>query len=305
MLQQDTKVWTVRELMKVSIDLLQKKGFEETRLNVELLLAHALKCQRIQLYTNFDKPLTKEEIGQFRRLVERRLNREPLQYIVGAAGFMGLQFRVDQRVLIPRPETETLVEQVMLLCNNAPKGKSLSILEIGTGSGNIAVSLAKFVRHANVTSLDISPQALEVAELNAKVHEVEDKVQFRVLDVYEPVDQLLLKRFDIVVSNPPYGSQEEWEQFQLEIRKYEPRMATTDGRDGYEFFRRIVELAPYLLVEGGALAFEVGFGQADEVRTLMSKAGFFNIYVVPDLQHVPRVVIGSCRSATRNPGPVN
>ncbi|MEX2117570.1 MAG: peptide chain release factor N(5)-glutamine methyltransferase, partial [Bacteroidota bacterium] len=229
MLQQDTKVWTVKELMKVSIDLLQKKGFEETRLNVELLLAHALKCQRIQLYTSFDKPLSKEEINQFRRLVERRLNREPLQYIVGSAGFMGLQFRVDQRVLIPRPETETLVEQVMLLCNTAENAKSRSILEIGTGSGNIAIALAKFVRHAKVTSIDISPQAIEVAELNAKVHEVEAKVDFRVLDVFEPVDQLLLKRFDLVVSNPPYGSQEEWEQFQLEIKKYEPRMATTDG----------------------------------------------------------------------------
>lgn len=305
MLQQDTKVWTVRELMKVSIDLLQKKGFEETRLNVELLLAHALKCQRIQLYTGFDKPLTREEIGQFRRLVERRLNREPLQYIVGAAGFMGLQFRVDQRVLIPRPETETLVEQVMLLCNNEEKSGVRSILEIGTGSGNIAVSLAKFVRNAKVTSIDISPEAIEVAELNAKVHEVEEKVDFRVLDVFAPVDQLLLKRFDVVVSNPPYGSQDEWEQFQLEIRKYEPRMATTDGRDGFDFYRRITELAPYLLTDGGALAYEVGFGQADEVRRLMSEAGFLNIYVVPDLQHVPRVVIGSCRSMTRNPGPVN
>lgn len=305
MLQQETKVWTVRELMKVSIDLLQKKGFDEARLNVELLLAHTLKCQRIQLYTSFDKPLSKDEIRDFRRLFERRLNREPLQYIVGAAGFMGLQFRVDPRVLIPRPETETLVEQVMLLCNQASDGKAVSILEIGTGSGNIAIALAKYVRAVSITSIDASPEALEVAELNAKVHEVTGKVDFRVLDVFEPIDQLLLRRFDIVVSNPPYGSQEEWENFQLEIRKFEPRMATTDGRDGLEFFRRITELAPYLLSDGGTIAFEVGFGQADSVRRLMSAAGFFNIYVVPDLQQIPRVVIGSCRSATRNPGPVN
>jgi len=305
MLQQETKVWTIRELMKVSIDLLQKKGFDETRLNVELLLAHALRCQRIQLYTNFDKPLSREEIGQFRRLFERRLNREPLQYIIGSAGFMGLQFRVDQRVLIPRPETETLVEQVMLLCSNAPPEKTLSVLEIGTGSGNIAVSLAKFVRNIRITSIDISAQAMEVAELNAKVHEVSDRLDFRVLDVFEPVDQLLLKRFDLLVSNPPYGSQEEWEQFQQEIKKYEPRNATTDGRDGYEFFRRMSELAPYLLSDGGTVAFEVGFSQADRVRRLLSEAGFFNIYVVPDLQNIPRVVIGSTHSTTRNPGPVN
>lgn len=305
MLQQDTRIWTIRELMKVSIDLLQKKGFEEARLNVELLLAHALKCQRIQLYTGFDKPLTRHEMREFRALFERRLNREPLQYIIGSAGFMGLHFRVDPRVLIPRPETETLVEQTMLLCNAAPEGKPISILEIGTGSGNIAVALAKFVKNAFVVSIDVSPKAIEVAELNAKVHEVTDRVEFRVLDVYEPVDQILLKRFDIVVSNPPYTSADEWESLQLEVRKYEPRSATTDGRDGLEFFRRIIELGPYLVSDGGSLAFEVGFGQADHVRRMMSRSGFFNIYVVPDLQNVPRVVIGSCRSTTRNPGPVN
>jgi release factor glutamine methyltransferase len=304
MLQQETKIWTVRELMKVSIDLLQKKGFDEARLNVELLLAHALRCQRIQLYTGFDKPLSKDEMKEFRRLFERRLNREPLQYIIGSAGFMGLQFRVDPRVLIPRAETETLVEQVMILCN-AAQGKKLSILEIGTGSGNIAISLAKFVKHASVASIDCSPQAIEVAEINATVHQVSDRVEFRVLDAFEPVDQILLKRFDLVVSNPPYTSAEEWEHLQLEVRKYEPKTATTDGRDGLEFFRRIIELAPYLLVDGGSVAFEVGFGQSDQVRRMLGQSGFFNIYVVPDLQNIPRVVIGSCRSTTRNPGPVN
>lgn len=305
MLQQETRIWTIRELMKVSIDLLQKKGFDEARLNVELLLAHALKCQRIQLYTGFDKPLTKQEMREFRTLFERRLNREPLQYIVGSAGFMGLQFRVDPRVLIPRPETETLVEQTMLLCNALSGRSTISILEIGAGSGNIAVSLAKYVRQASVTSIDISPQAIEVAELNAKVHEVTDRVEFRVLDVYEPVDQILLRRFDLVVSNPPYASAEEWESLQLEVKKYEPRTATTDGRDGLDFFRRIIELAPYLLSDRGSVVFEVGYGQSDAVRRIMSDSGFFNIYVVPDLQNVPRVVIGSCHSTTRNPGPVN
>lgn len=305
MLQQETRIWTIRELMKVSIDLLQKKGFDEARLNVELLLAHALKCQRIQLYTGFDKPLTKQEMREFRTLFERRLNREPLQYIVGSAGFMGLQFRVDPRVLIPRPETETLVEQTMLLCNAIPERSKISILEIGAGSGNIAVSLAKYVKQASVTSIDISPQAVEVAELNAKVHDVTDRVEFRVLDVYEPVDQILLRRFDLVVSNPPYASADEWESLQLEVKKYEPRTATTDGRDGLDFFRRIIELAPYCLSDRGSVVFEVGYGQADAVRRMMSDSGFFNIYVVPDLQNVPRVVIGSCHSTTRNPGPVN
>lgn len=305
MLKQETKSWTVREMMKVSISLLEKKGFDEARLTVELLLAHALRCQRIQLYTNFDKPLTREEIGEFRKFLERRLNREPLQYLVGAAGFMGLQFRVDSRVLIPRHETETLVEQVMLLCNSVPEEKNLSILEIGSGSGNIAVSLAKYVKHAHVTGIDNAPESIEVAEFNAKVHEVEDRVSFRLLDVFEPIDQILLRRFDILVSNPPYVSREDWEQLQLEIRKYEPRTATTDGRDGYEFFRRIIEIAPYVLADSGYLALEVGHGQADTVMHMMAKAGFLNLFIVPDLQNTPRVVIGSSRSLMRNPGPVN
>lgn len=305
MLQQETRIWTIRELMKVSIDLLQKKAFDEARLNVELLLAHALKCQRIQLYTGFDKPLSKHEMREFRTLFERRLNREPLQYIVGSAGFMGLQFRVDPRVLIPRPETETLVEQTMLLCNALAGRSRITMLEVGTGSGNIAVSIAKYIKHAFVTSIDISSQAIEVAELNAKVHEVTDRVEFRVLDAYEPVDQILLRRFDLLVSNPPYTSAEEWESLPLEVKKYEPRTATTDGRDGLDFFRRIIELAPYCLSDRGSVVFEVGYGQADAVRRMMSDSGFFNIYVVPDLQNVPRVVIGSCHSTTRNPGPVN
>jgi len=305
MLQQDTKIWSVRDLMKVTIDLLQKKGFEEGRLNVELLLAHTLKCQRIQLYTNFDKPLTREEIKEFRGLLERRLNREPLQYIVGAAGFMGLQFRVDERVLIPRPETETLVEQVMLLCNRFPGTKSISILEIGTGSGNVAVSLAKYVHRAEITSIDNSKKALEVAELNAKVHEVADRINFQFLDVYEPVDQILLKRFDILVSNPPYVSNDDYQHLQLEVRKYEPRSATTDGKDGLEFHRRLLEVGPYLVSDGGAIALEVGFGQAETVKTMMNQSGMFDLSIVQDLQAIPRVVIGSCRALTRNPGPLN
>ncbi len=305
MLKQDTKTWTVKELMKVSISLLEKKGFDEARLTVELLLAHALKCQRIQLYTSFDKPLAREEIAEFRKFLERRLNREPLQYIVGAAGFMGLQFRVDQRVLIPRPETETLVEQVMLLCNAMQEEKPLSILEVGSGSGNIAVSLAKYVKRAQITGIDVSAESVEVAGFNAKIHEVEDRVSFRLLDIFEPIDQILLRRFDILVSNPPYISRDEWEELQLEIRKYEPRTAITDGRDGYELFRRIFEIAPYVLSDSGSVAVEVGHGQSETVKTMMLASGFFNPFVIPDLQNTPRVVIGSCHSLTRNPGPVN
>lgn len=305
MLKQQTRVWTIRELMKFAIDHLQRKGIDEARLNVELLLSHALKCQRIQLYTNVDKPLNKEELKAFRDLYERRLNREPVQYIIGSASFMGLQFSVDQRVLIPRPETETLVEQTMLVCNRMEESSPVSILEIGTGSGNIAVALAKFIKHAHITTIDVSDAALEVAGKNAERHGVLEKISFHHMDVFEPIDQLLLRRFNILVANPPYVSRDEWEALQPEVKQFEPRVATSDWKDGLEYFRRIVELAPFALSDGGTVLSEVGQGQADQVVALMTEAEFFDCSVEDDLQGVPRIVIGSCRSKTRNPGPVN
>lgn len=291
--------------MKFAINHLQKRGIDEARLNVELLLSHALNCQRIQLYANFDKPLTQDELRAFRTLYERRLNREPVQYIIGTASFMGLQFSVDPRVLIPRPETETLVEQVMLVCNSLPEGTPVSILELGTGSGNIAISLAKFVKNVHVTAIDVSDAALEVAQKNAERHGVLERISFHQMDVFEPVDQLLLRRFTLLAANPPYVSRDEWEALQPEVRQFEPRVATSDGNDGLEYFRRIIELAPYALSDAGTVLLEVGYGQSEQVLALMTEEGFFDCSIQEDLQGMPRVVIGSCRSQTRNPGPVN
>ncbi|MGB2869203.1 MAG: peptide chain release factor N(5)-glutamine methyltransferase [Bacteroidota bacterium] len=300
MIREKTRVWTVRELMKFAISHMHRRGFEDARLNVELLLAHALSCQRITLYTNFDKPVSKEEMKKFRSLYERRLNREPVQYITGSTSFMGLSFSVDPRVLIPRPETETLVEQVMLQCGSLEARKSISIVEIGTGSGNIAVALAKYVKNAAVTSIDNSSGALEVARQNASTHGVLEKITFEQMDTFEPVDQLLRKRFDILVSNPPYIPKDEWDQLQMEVRRFEPTGALTDGNDGFEFYRRILELAPYLLVDHGMVLLEVGDGQAEAVRQMMLTAGFSRCAVVTDLQNVPRIVTGACRSRSRN-----
>lgn len=305
MLREKTRVWTIRSLMKFAIDHLQRNGFDEARLNAELLLSHSLQCKRIELYTNFDKPLAPAELKAFRALYERRLNREPVQYITGSASFMGMPFKSDPRALIPRPETETLVEQVMLICKNSGAEQPLSILEVGTGSGNIAIALAKFVKQAKLWTIDVSEEALALARENAEVHGVTDRVSFERMDVFEPVDQLLLRRFDLVVSNPPYVSAGEWEELQLEVRKFEPRVAVSDWKDGYEFHRRLIELAPYLLRDQGYLAVEVGFGQAKAVSGIMTGAGFDRVEVVPDLQRVPRVVFGRTHSLTRNPGHMN
>lgn len=305
MLEEKTRVWTIRSLMKFAIDHLQRRGIDEARLNVELLLSHALQCQRIELYTNFDKPLSAEELKAFRSLYERRLNREPVQYIVGGASFMGMQFKVDSRVLIPRPETETLVEQAMLVCQKANPGQPLSIMEVGTGSGNIAIALAKFVKGAKLWTIDVSEEALALARENAEYHGVSDKIVFERMDAFEPVDQLLLRRFDLLVSNPPYVSAGEWEDLQQEVRRFEPRVAVSDWKDGLEFYRRLVELAPYLLRDQGTMVVEVGYGQAETVARMLSDARYVEVEIIPDLQHIPRVVMGKTRSIARNPRFVN
>ena len=292
MSEEKTRVWTVRELMKSAMDHLQRKGFEDARLTVELLLAHALDLQRIQLYLHFDKPLTQEELKQFRTLYERRLKREPLQYIIGSTSFMGLHFTVDSRVLIPRPETETLIEQVMLFCQRYPIDTPIQLLEIGTGSGNIAVSLAKYIKHAHITAIDISKEALIVAEENARIHSVGSQIQFSLVDVFDQTENLFRKRFDILVSNPPYVPRDEWEQLQAEVRDFEPSAAVTDGKDGFKFYHRFIGIIPDILKPGGGIMLEVGFNQAAKVARELKNSGIDQIQITNDLQGIPRVVSG-------------
>ncbi|MBN1396727.1 MAG: peptide chain release factor N(5)-glutamine methyltransferase [Bacteroidetes bacterium] len=289
---EQTRVWTIRELMKSAIEHLQGKGFEEARLNVELLLAHALDIQRIQLYSNFDKPLTPEELKQFRTLYERRLTREPVQYIIGSANFMGLHFTVDPRVLIPRPETETLIEQVMLACHQYAPDQLVRILEVGTGSGNISISIAKFVKNTRITAIDISLEALAVAKQNARLHSVESRINFSCADIFDLPDELMQSKFDLLVSNPPYVPKDEWEQLQKEVRDFEPSSALTDGNDGFKFYNHMADMSPVLLKPGGNIVFEVGLGQAETVINKLKKAGLVKVQVTNDLQGIPRVVSG-------------
>lgn len=291
-LQQVPQSWTIRDLMKFSIDYLQRHGFDEARLTVELLLSHALRCQRIELYTRFDQPLSKDELKDFRSLFERRLQHEPVQYIVGSAGFMGMQFQVDPRSLIPRPETETLVEQIMLVCGRRPEGTSVTILEVGAGSGNIAVSVAKLLRNSHVTSIDVDREALEVAKGNVSMHGVTERVVLRELSVFDSIVEAFSEKFDLLVSNPPYVSAQEWEQLAPEIRSHEPRTAVCDAGDGLAFYRRMAEIGRALLREKGWVLVEVGHEQSETVVGIFRKAGFENLSVAKDLQGIPRIVSG-------------
>jgi release factor glutamine methyltransferase len=288
-----TRIWTIRELMKSAIEHLQKQGMDDARLNVELLLAHALDLQRIQLYTNFDKPLTAEEVGRFRGLFERRLKREPVQYIIGSVNFMGMHFDVDPRVLIPRPETETLIEQIILFSRRYQENETIRMLEIGTGSGNIAIAAAKFVKNAQVQAIDISPDAIAVAKKNAHLHQVDSRIDFICADIFESLEQPFQTKYNLVVSNPPYVSNDEWENLQPEIKNFEPLVAVTDGKDGFKFYRRIIEIVPEYVEPGGGLILEVGIDQAEEVLRLLENAGLKQVQITPDMQGVPRVVSGT------------
>lgn len=295
MIMQRAKTWSVRGLMKFGIKYLQRSGIGEARLTVELLLAHVLKCPRIDLYSHGERTLSDSHLAAFKELLKRRLNREPLQYITGTSVFMGLPLRVDRRVLIPRPETETLVEQVMLTCGEMGGEAEVRILDVGTGSGNIAVSIAKFVPRVQIVGLDISEDALDIATINARVHEVTDKVQFRKTNILRPLDEDFPRDFHILVSNPPYCLQGDWNTLQPEVRRFEPKIALDGGEDGLNFYRRILRVAPTVVRPGGRVLFETGHDQSALVAGMMEECRLRDIQIVEDLQGIPRVVAGSLR----------
>jgi release factor glutamine methyltransferase len=289
----DQKVWTILEVISASRAHLESKGIQDARLNAELLLAHLLHCRRIDLYANFDKPLQEREREQYKALLKRRVAREPLQYIIGDAEFMGLTFKVDRRVLVPRPDTELLVEKAIELCRQYPEGtERIRILDIGTGCGNIAVSIAKFVGNTSVTAIDSSAEALDVAKENVDLHDLAGRVSLKRVDILQESMAETGDSFDLVVSNPPYISAKEFVHLSPEIRDYEPRMATCDEKDGLAFFRRISEVGTRLLRKGGALLFEVGFGQSESVRTILDKSGYASIEIFKDYNGIERVLKG-------------
>ena len=276
--------------MRVTIDHLQQRGLEEARLTVELLLAHVLRRPRIELYTGFELPVQPAELDAFRAVLLRRLRGEPLQYIVGTAHFMGLSFHVDPRVLIPRPETETLVEWLMMWAKDLGNERPLRVLDIGTGSGNIAVAAAKFVKHLHAVGVDMNSASLEVARANAAKHDVTDRVEFLEWNMFDEPPHWLRSQFDAVVSNPPYIPLVEWETLEPHVRNHEPQRALTDGGDGFGCLQRIIALTPLLLRVEGPVALEVGYDQARKMLEVCEAAGGREGAAHPDLQRVPRVV---------------
>ena len=259
------------------------KGVENPRLEAEWMLCEALALDRVGLYLNFDKPLSPAELALYRGMVARRGRREPLQYILGSPEFMGLDFQVSQAVLIPRHDTEVLVTEGVK--RGAGAG---SILEIGSGSGCVAIALAKALPDVEICSVDISGEALAVARDNALRNEV--TVQFSEGSLYEPFAG---RRFDMILSNPPYIPWAELATLQQEVRGFEPIGALDGGADGLDFYRRITQGAAEHLTEGGWLLFEVGLGQAPEVLGLLAAAGLSaDCFTQTDPAGIERVVGG-------------
>ena len=258
------------------------------RLDVETLLQKVLNVDRLYILLNLDKSLSKEEENLFNKFIEERLNNRPIAYIVGNREFMGLDFYVQEGVLIPRPDTEVLVEEVIEIAKNK---EDINILDIGTGSGAITVSLAKYLENAKITSVDISEIALEIGRKNAILNEVDDRITFVKSDLFTNINKEM--KFDIIVSNPPYIKREVIDTLDKQVKDFEPYNALEGGIDGLDFYRAITTQAKDYLKEGGVLAYEVGHDQSEDVSKLMEMDGYTNIYTRKDLQQIDRVVIGN------------
>jgi release factor glutamine methyltransferase len=292
-MQQDQKVWKVIDIINWGKDYLQNKNISEARLNIELFLCKIIKCKRFDLYVNFDKPLTPNELSELRAYIKRRLEFEPLQYILGETEFMGLPFRIDKRALIPRQETERLVEECINECKNLFKEiEKINILDIGTGSGNIAISLAKLLGNSFITAVDLSEEALNLANENAELNQVQDKMKFLKMDILK--DEIPpTEMFNLIVSNPPYVQIKEYESLQKEIKEHEPGMAVTDYSDGFTFYKRISAIAGSHLHKNGILAFEIAYNQGEPVRSIMEKENFKNLKIIKDYAGLDRIVLGN------------
>ena len=287
----EERVWSVVELLKTTIAFFTEKKIDEPRLSAELLLGRVLGLQRLQLYLDHERPVMPKELEAFRAACRERLLGRPVQYIAGEAFFYGYRFFVDERVLIPRPETELVLEHAMerLASSGLASTQTPSILDIGTGSGCIAITLALRLPGARLTAADVSPDALDVARRNAEAHGVADRIRFVEADA---LDASFAEKaggpFDLVISNPPYIPEAEWTTLQEEVKQYEPRLALV-APQGFEYYESIVAAAPALLRKGGVLCFELHADGAAGVRKLVA-SGFSGVEVMQDYNKLDRAL---------------
>ena len=272
------KRWTIQEILNVTTEFLKQKEIESSRLCSEVLLSHQLKKSRVELYLEFDRPLRSDEISGFRSLIKRRINREPLQYITGHQEFWSLDFLVSPAVLVPRPETEILVEEALRLKQDnllpGSAGGQLTILDLGTGSGAIAVSLAKEFENAALWASDISAEALAVARENAEHHTVSERITFCQGDLWQAFDNSPVT-FDMIICNPPYIPADTFHTLPPEVCSYEPRIALDGHEKGMHFIERIIGEGGEYLKPGGWLLIEMDPGQTEQALELIDATQSF------------------------------
>jgi release factor glutamine methyltransferase len=281
---------TALSYLRQGIEMLEAKGISEARISAEELLSYVLRRPKFLIYAEPDLEISTIDAAQYCALLEKRAARYPLQYLLKNVAFRSVTLWIGKGCLIPRPETEFLVEVVLKELENRSSG--LEILDIGTGSGNIAVSIARERVDWRVTASDISEEALQFASVNVRENQVAERVRLIQADLWKANET---RRFDAVISNPPYLTRSEMETLQSEIT-FEPSLALDGGEDGLDFFRRIVENSEKVLKPGGMIFFEVGAGQAGKVSRLLNENGFESVKMIDDLAGIQRVVLGKLKT---------
>lgn len=281
-----SEIWTIKKLIQWTAGYFRNHGVEEARLDAELLLGYVLGRPRIYLYTNYDQIMNKEELARYRELIRRRAAGYCTAVLIGEKEFMGIPFRVNEHVLVPRPDTEAWLERVIQRFRNLP---DISMLDLGTGSGALAVSFLYYCKEARGVAVDISEKALETAKTNGERAGISDRVEFRRGDFLDALRED--EQFDVILSNPPYIPSGDIDGLAEEVRR-EPRIALDGGPDGLKFYRTLGEKAVRFLRPGGLLAAEVGIGQAETVRTFFENGGLTDIEIIPDYGGVDRAVCG-------------
>ncbi len=280
-----SKTWRIIDLINWSELYFKQNAFDNPRYEIECLLCSLLECGRLDLYMRFDEPLTKLHLRTLRSWVKRRIKHEPLQYITGSCSFYGREFLVSPDVLIPRPETERLID---VSIETVIDKKSPSILDIGTGSGCIAITMALEIPDSSVLGVDISPSAKNIAILNRKNFKAKNTT-FVEMDILQKIPE---KNFDLILSNPPYISKEELPTLMEEVKNFEPKIALTDNDDGLTFYNRYAEIAKALLKKDGYLILEVGIGNHPKiVESIFRKSGYNDIKTFKDYNGDTRIIL--------------
>ena len=283
-------IWTIQKLLNWVTEYFTGKGVDAPRLSAELLLSHALGLKRIELYTQFDKPVAKPELDELHNLVKRAGGHEPVAYLIGRTEFYSLELNITNDCMIPRPETELLVQRAIEFLRTRPGTQF--VCDLCTGSGCVAVAIAKNFPDARIIATDISSAALDVAAQNVEKHKLAERITLLQGDLFEPlVRPLDVEQFDLIVCNPPYVSAAEYDALEKNVKDYEPRIALFAGDDGLDIYRRIIEKADQFLKPEAALMLEIGYAQGPAVRDLLEHTGAFGeIKVEKDFHDNDRIV---------------